>query len=147
MDTKPWRQVYTLAHRSLLGLPISSRNLGVSADAPSPEWTKQCYGCFLVPLPCQAAVLPTPNPLMPAPLPSPISLSLGAEEELRQGALGVVQQEESEEVLVRPVQLHFTLLPPDGGEGSVVKHQEPAAPVEHEAFQSDARVVILRPPS
>lgn len=92
-----------------------------------------CRGCFqdtfsaLVPLSPQAAHCPTP-------LPSPISLSLGAEEELGLGALGVMPQEESEEVFVRSMELHFTLFSTDGGEGSVIKYQEAAAPVKNEFF-------------
>ena len=88
-----------------------------------------------------------PPSLPPAPLPSPISLSLGAEEELGLGALRVVPQEESEEVFVRSMQLHFTLFPADGGEGSMVKYQEAATPAKDKAFQPDSRVIILPPPS
>lgn len=65
--------------------------------------------------------------VLPNHLPSPVSLSFRAEEELGLGALRAVQQEEAEEVFVRPVELHFALLPADGGEGRVVKHQEAAA--------------------
>lgn len=74
--------------------------------------------------------------LGPAPSPTtrrPGSLSLRAEEELGLGALRVVQQEEAEEVFVRSVQLHLTLFPADGGEGSVVEHQEAAAPARQTA--------------
>lgn len=116
---------------------------------PSPEWTKRYCGCFLdtfsalVPLSCRAVLPPFP----PDPLPSPISLSLGAEEELSLGALCVVPQEESEEVFVRSMQLHFTLFPSDGGEGSVVKYQEAATPAKYKAFQPDSRVTMLPPPS
>lgn len=65
--------------------------------------------------------------ILPQLLPSPISLSLSSEEELCLGALCVVQQEQTEEVLVRSMQLHFTLFPSNGGEWSMVKYQEPAA--------------------
>lgn len=34
IDTKPWWQSYTLTHSDLLRVPISSRNLGFSVDAP-----------------------------------------------------------------------------------------------------------------
>lgn len=85
--------------------------------------------------------------VLPDHPPSPVSLSLRAEEELGLGALRVVQQEEAEEVLVRSVQLHFALFPADGGEGSVVKHQEAAAPARHKALQPDPTVVPLRLPS
>lgn len=63
----------------------------------------------------------------PTPVSSPVSLSLSAEEEFHLGALCVVQEKETEEVFVRSMKLHFTLLPSDGGERSMVKYQEPAA--------------------
>lgn len=73
------------------------------------------YGCSSVQNGLNSAVVfsghnfclgPTSFPGCPAslpatPRPSPISLSLRAEEELGLGALCVVQQEESEEVFVR----------------------------------------------
>lgn len=71
----------------------------------------------------------------PTPRPSPGSLSLSSEEEFSLGALCVVQEKETEEVFVRSIQLHFTLLPSDGGERSMVKHQEPAAPASQKALR------------
>lgn len=56
-------------------------------------------------------------------------------------------QEESEEVFVRSMQLHFTLFPTDGREGSMVEYQESATPEKHKAFQPDARVLGLYPPA
>lgn len=91
----------------------------------------------LVPLPCPAVFPPSPQ----LPLSSPISLGLCAEEELGLGALGVVPQEESEEVFVSSMQLHFTLFPTDGREGSMVEYQESATPAKHKAFQPDAGVL------
>lgn len=85
--------------------------------------------------------------VLPNHPPSPVSLSFRAEEELGLGALRAVQQEEAEEVFVRPVELHFALLPADGGEGRVVKHQEAAAPARQKALQPDPTVVPLRLPS
>lgn len=92
--------------------------------------------------------LPGCLPTLPiAPLSSPISLGLCAEEELGLGALGVVPQEESEEVFVSSMQLHFTLFPTDGREGSMVEYQESATPAKHKAFQPDAGVLGLHPPA
>lgn len=87
------------------------------------------------------------RPPSPAPLSGPISLGLRAEEELGLGALRVVQQEESEEVFVRSVELHLTLFPADGGEGSMVEHQEPATPAKHKARQPSSVTVKLHLPS
>lgn len=88
-----------------------------------------------------------PSSLPTTPLPSPISLSFRAEQELGLGALCVVQQEKPEEVFVRSMELHFTLFPPDGGKGSMVKDQEPATPAKDKAFQPDPGVAVLLPPS
>lgn len=83
----------------------------------------------------------------PTPVPSPVSLSLSAEEEFNLGALCVVQEKETEEIFVRSMQLHFTLLPSDGGEWSMVKYQEPAAPARQKSFKSESIVLVLHPPS
>lgn len=84
---------------------------------------------------------------LPTPVPSPVSLSLSAEEEFSLGALCVVQEKETEEVFVSSVQLHFTLLPSNGGERSMVKYQEPAAPARQKSFKSESIVLVLHPPS
>lgn len=105
---------------------MSSGSLGFSVDAPRPSGTTQCCGALPITLP---ALVPRP----PRPPAGPGSLSLRAEEELGLGALRVVQQEEAEEVFVRSVQLHLALFPADGGEGSVVEHQEAAAPARQTA--------------
>lgn len=66
----------------------------------------------------------------PTSVPSPILLSLSAEEELNLGSLCIRQQEQTEEVLVSPMQLHFTLLSSNGGERSMVKYQKAVAPAK-----------------
>lgn len=90
-------------------LSISSKSLGLgfsrevlqSGTESIVLWL--CSGHIFCPGPTSfPAVLPPPLP-PPAPLPSPISLGLSAEEELGLGALCVMQQEESEEVFVRPM--------------------------------------------
>lgn len=125
-------------------LSVSPRSLGVgwSGDAPWSRMADWCCSCFLP----WSLFLARLSPLPPRNSPSsPISLGLRAEEELGLGALGVVPQEESEEVFVSSMQLHLTLFPTDGREGSMVEYQESATPAKHEAFQPDAGVVGLHP--
>lgn len=138
---------------------VSPRSLGVgwSGDAPWSRMADRCCSCFLP----WSLFLARLSSLPPRNSPSsPISLGLRAEEELSLGALGVVPQEESEEVFVSSVQFHLTLFPTDGREGSMVEYQESATPAKqrlfsltlgwltpakHEAFQPDAGVVGLHP--